>query len=249
MKICIVSLNIVPYLQNDPQAHYGGAEVQAAFLARALSTNGQKVSMVVSNLGQGMSFPHDAENAFHTADGLRGLRFFHPRLTGTLHALERAEADIYYQRNAGMITGVTAMFCRRHRKVFVYGAGSNTDFSFRTARVKGLRDKGLYYVGLKLADGFVVQNNHQKDICLQNIKRPVAVIPNGVQPSDNELPADRKLIVWVGALRRVKRPELLLELAGRMPHERFLVVGGSIGTERGFARRIELSESRVAKTW
>jgi len=46
--------------------------------------------------------------------------------------------------------------------VLVYGAGSDTDFSFRNARMDNFRDRVFFYTGLKLAHGVVVQNEYQK---------------------------------------------------------------------------------------
>lgn len=246
MRVCIVSLNIVPYLNDDRRAQYGGAEVQAAFLADALASKGHDVSMVVTDLAPEMEMPHTAENAYRSGDGVRGVRFFHPRLTGTMHALERASADVYYQRNAGCITGLVALYCRRNRKVFVYGAGSDTDFSFRRVRVAGLRDKTLYYMGLKLANGIVVQNQHQRELCERTVKRPVRVIANGVRPSSRDRALDRDVIVWVGALRRVKRPDLALALAASMPTRRFVIVGGSVGSEPAFAEKMNGMAAELA---
>src|SRR5512147_715377 len=103
MKVCIVSLNLATYFDPTPRAKYGGAEVQAAFVARALKDQGVDVSLVVANLPADVRIPYPTENAFQSSDGLPVLRFFHPRMTGIHDALARADADIYYQRNAGMV--------------------------------------------------------------------------------------------------------------------------------------------------
>jgi len=144
-----------------------------------------------------------------------------------------------------MITGVTALYCRRKGRVFVYGAGSDTDFSFRTPRLHGLRDRILYYTGIKLADGVVAQNKVQEELCRRNLKKAAQVIPNGVALGGAAESACDGRIVWVGALRRVKRPELFLELAKRLPDLRFVLIGGAIGTEEAFAREIEARAAHI----
>lgn len=238
MKVCIVALNMIPYLEEDHRAQYGGAEVQAAFLADALASRGHAVSMVVTDLTPDTVVPHEAENAYRSDKGIRGVRFFYPRLTGIMNALERAGADVYYQHCAGSITGLVGLFCRHNHKIFVYGAGSDTDFSFRRARVAGLRDKILYYIGLKLASGIVVQNHRQSELCAQLLSSPFRIIPSGVGLASGAATGDRSVIAWVGALRRVKRPDLLLGLAAAMPERRFLVMGGNVASEPGFAQEI-----------
>lgn len=245
MRICIVSLSIAPYFRRENDARYGGAEAQAAFLAGALSSRGEDVTLVVADLPAGVQLPHPAHNAFRSSAGLPGLRFFHPRLTGILSALARADADVYYQRNAGMITGVTALFCRRRGRVFVYGAGSDTDLAFRTVRLDGLRDRSLYYLGLRKADGIVVQNRRQEALSQRRFHKPVKVIANGVSLSGDVGAGGRSLVLWVGAIRRVKQPEVFVELARRLPSMRFVLVGGKSLTEREFASQILASAASV----
>lgn len=251
MKICIVSLNIVPYFDNESDAEYGGAEVQAAVVADSLKSLGHEVSMVVSNLEDGTSVPYRVENAFRTTDGLKGFRFFFPRLTGIFRAFDRVDADVYYQHCAGMITGLTALFCRKKGKVFVYGAGSNTDFAFRTVRIHGLRDKILYYAGLRLASGVVAQNEHQKELCRRVFTNPVRVIPMGVMDPDplTRTSLGHRRVVWLGALRRVKQPELFIELARRCPDVEFVMIGGGTGTEKSYAEKIGEMSRGIDNLW
>ena len=56
----------------------------------------------------------------------------------------------------------------------------------------------------------------------------------------NTSPARRKDIdvVWVGNLRPVKRPDVALELARRLPHYRFALVGGSVPRGKAYFERI-----------
>jgi glycosyltransferase involved in cell wall biosynthesis len=42
-------------------------------------------------------------------------------------------------------------------------------------------------------------------------------------------------VLWIATLRAQKRPELLIEMARRMPQHRFMLVGGSDPGERGQA--------------
>jgi glycosyltransferase involved in cell wall biosynthesis len=226
MKVCIVSLNIVPLFAGERDGLFGGAEVQASFVAGALEICNQSVSMVVADLSDPGIIPYPVENAYDSSQGVRGLRFLHPRWTGLMSALERADADVYYQRNAGMVTGPVAMFCRQKRKVFVFGAGSDVDFSPSEVAIVSVRDKMLYAYGLKMSSGFIVQNEHQREAAARRFNKPIRVIPNGVRPNDNVSDAPRDTIVWVGAMWRVKRPELFLELARRMPERKFVMIGG-----------------------
>jgi glycosyltransferase involved in cell wall biosynthesis len=245
MRICIVSLNFPWYFRPGEAAYFAGAEVQAGFVARALVSQGHEVSFVVANLRPGEKLPYPAENAFQSGDGIPGLRFFYPRVPGIRRALKRIDADVYYQRNAGMVTGVAALFCRQKGRVFVYGAGSDTDFSFRDARMDNFRDRVLFYTGLKLAHGVVVQNEYQKKRYLARHHGPVRVIPNGIDVAENETAGARDLVAWIGGIRRIKQPELFLELARRIPDRRFVLLGGGSGVEPSFEKKIRDEAARV----
>lgn len=239
MKICVVSLNLAAYFDTTPRSKYGGAEVQAAFVARALKDQGTDVSLVVADLPADIRVPYPTESAFRSADGLPVLRFFHPRMTGINEALARANADIYYQRNAGMLTGLVAHFARKHGRLFVYGAGSDTDFSFRDVLIDGVRDRVLFTYGLRRANGVVAQNNAQLDVAKRSLVAPVTAISNGVLPVDHVVAGTGGPILWAGGLRPVKRPNLFIELARRFPSREFVIVGGSTTTEVDYAAATE----------
>lgn len=239
MKVCIVSLNIVPFFSDAPDRSFGGAETQAAFVAGALRACGHDVTLVVSDLRDPGHIPFPVENAFESGDGVPGLRFFHPRWTGIMDALARADCDVYYQRNVGMITGLTAIFCRRKNRAFVYGAGSDIDFDVPQRLLNGLRDRALFGYGLKTSDGFVVQNQYQMNEARKRFDKPMRLIPNGVIPLREAPPVVPNRVVWIGALRGLKRPELVVEMARRLPHIQFSVLGGSLQSEPQTARDIE----------
>jgi glycosyltransferase involved in cell wall biosynthesis len=235
MKVCILSLNLAAYFDPHPQSKYGGAEVQAAFVARALRDQGVDVHLVVADLPSGARVPYPTESAFRAADGLPMLRFFHPRMTGIHEALARVDADVYYQRNAGMVTGLVAHHARKHGRVFVYGAGSDTDFSFQRVLIEGVRDRVMFMYGLRRANGVVVQNAAQLSAAREALEFPIMNISNGVLPVENASAHPGGPILWAGGLRPVKRPNLFIELARRFPSREFVIVGGSTTTETDYA--------------
>jgi glycosyltransferase involved in cell wall biosynthesis len=238
MKVCIVSLNIAFYYQRSGGTQHSGAEVQAALLADAFAAEGLDVTFVVQDQRNHGDLPYPSENAYFTGEGLPGTRFLWPRVPGLLGALRRADADVYFQHCAGLATGLTAWHCRRNRRVFVYFAGSDSDFSFREARVGNLRDRAIFYWGLKNASGIVAQSVQQADLCRKKLGRDPRVIPSAVALTDTAADQKDGSVVWVGTLRAVKRPELFLDLARRLPRQRFVLIGGAIESEKEFARRI-----------
>src|SRR5262245_52726696 len=239
MKVCVVSQHLAAYFDTTPRSKYGGAEVQAAFVSRALRDQGLDVSLVVADLPADVRIPYPVENAFRSDQGLPVVRFFHPRMTGINDALARANADIYYQRNCGMVTGLVAHFARKHGRRFVYGAGSDTDFSFRDVLIDGFRDKTMFMYGLRRAHGIVVQNDAQYAMAQESLRTPVVQISNGVLPVENAHVDLNGPILWAGSLRSVKRPGLFIELARRFPNRQFVMAGGSTTTEVDHAAATE----------
>ncbi len=245
MKICVVSLNIVPFYHRSTESQYGGAEVQAAVLADAFAEAGAVVSLVVKDLDDGVTLPHPAHNAFHSRAGIPGTRFFYPRVPGILSALDRADADVYFQHCAGLVTGITAWHCKRRGKRFVYFAGSDTDFLFRDVRIGSRRDKMCFFWGLRNAAAIVAQNERQEQLCRDHLGRESTVIPTAVAllPAAG---ADKDgSVVWVGALREVKGPLNFVRLAAALPDYEFVMIGGEIASEVEHAREVREAAAGV----
>lgn len=231
LRICFLSLDAYTTLTGAPEASAGGAEVQQSIIARYLVRRGYQVSFVVWDHGQGEGTAVDGitvYKAYRVEAGLPYLRFFHPRWTGIWSALQRAEADIYYQRCAGMETGLLAAFCRRQHRKFVFAAGSETDFDLKQAIIPSWRDRLLYVYGLRRADAIVTQTETQRRLLRQNFGLQARLIPNcwTEEPSAPEKPDKQSFVLWVGTLRYIKRPDLFLDLAESLPEVRFVMVGG-----------------------
>src|SRR6185369_9474625 len=86
--------------------------------------------------------------------------------------------------------------------------------------------------GLKRVDSIVVQNQVQREQVLEHYGRDSTLIPScyALPPGAK---ADRDgYILWAATVRPSKRAETFLEIARRMPHQRFVMVGGP-APERG----------------
>jgi glycosyltransferase involved in cell wall biosynthesis len=250
--VCFVALHAWPVLAQDARiAHVGGAEVQQCVLARLFARNGYQVSMVCFDYGQAERALIDGvtvHKAFAPDAGLPFVRFFHPRLTGLWRALGEVRADIYYCRAAGMGPGVVAEFCRRAGKRSVYAGASDMDFATDLRdKIPYARDRWLYRRGLARVDRIVAQNEAQRASLLANYGREALVIPSCYEPPARPAgaaPADR--VLWVGMMRAGKRPELALELARRLPHRRFVLVGGPARDDPRVFDRVQREAATLA---
>jgi glycosyltransferase involved in cell wall biosynthesis len=248
-SICFVAPHAWPVLSRDPRiAVVGGAEVQQAILARLFAAHGYRVSMVCLDFGQPPRAEVDGVTVLrsHRMDrGLPGLRFFHPRLSSMWRAMGAADADIYYYRSAAMLAGVMVEFCRRHGRRSIYAGASDRDFDADVGgQLTRVRDRWLFRRGLARADCIVAQNEVQRAGCLKTYGREAVVIPSCYelksQPSQ-----EKDCVLWVGTLHVNKRPELLLELAARLPHRRFALVGGAAAGGEAFFGEMKRRAERL----
>jgi|SRR5882672_11339128 len=228
--VCFVAPYAWPVLSQDPKLKVvGGAEVQQCILARLFVRSGYRVSMICCDYGQ----PDRAEvdgitvhKVFAPQAGLPVLRFLHPRLTLMWRALREVDADVYYQRSSAVWTGIVAAFARRHGKGSIYAGASDRDFERGAEQIRFARDRWIYRRGLAAVDAIVAQNRAQRDACRQHYGREAVLIPSCYELPGSAAPGNGDRVLWVGTIHDQKRPELLLEMARRLPHRRFVVVGG-----------------------
>jgi glycosyltransferase involved in cell wall biosynthesis len=231
-SVCLVGLQNLPVLAREYAHHgIGGMQVQQTLLGRELAKRGFDVSMVVADLGQEDGATWDGITTWRTFKpdaGIPVLRYIHPRLTSIWSALKRADADIYYVSGVGMMLGLVAMFARRYGRKYVYRLASTSDCHPDTICVKYWRDRQLYAYGLKRADLVLSQTQDQQRLMLRHYCRTSLVVPSLLEPPGRCDDFDKRTtdVLWVGALRPLKRPGLLLDLARRLPHLTFEIAGG-----------------------
>jgi len=248
MKICLLGFHNLPVLAPEYAQHtVGGESVQQTLLARALARRGHEVSMVVADHGQPDGAQWESIRVFKAYDldaGLPVLRFIHPRWTGLWSALARADADLYYTSCAGMHVGLLALFCWRARRRFVFRTASDSDCDPSRLLVRFARDRWLYHYGLRRADAILTQSAFQagaleRHYALQG--RTAAMLVEAPRAA-----AFRDLdVLWTSNVRRVKRPDRILELAGQLPGLMIHMVGGSLaGEEALFASVRDAARAR-----
>ena len=232
MRICFVAPFGYPVLAGDRSVPVvGGAEVQQAFISRELARRGHEVAMVSMDQGQseGQQVHGVTLHKTCTPDaGVPVLRFVHPRFTTLWAALKRADADIYYQRSSGAMTAFVAAFARRHGRRMVFAGASDMDFDPRLPMLRYGRDKRLYRWGAARAHRIVVQSERQQAMCRAMFGREAVRIDSCY--GHQGLPARRDgVVLWVGSVKPLKRPELFLDLVQRLPQLRFRLIGGPAG--------------------
>jgi glycosyltransferase involved in cell wall biosynthesis len=249
-SICFIGMNNYSLLsgrEDIPQI--GGAEVQRMLIARELRSRGYRVSFVTLDHGQPDGIEHDGVRvykAYALDKGLRLLRFVHPRWTGLRSAMARANADIYCARGVDNEAGQVALWCRRHKRPFVFWGAIDADF-MRELPLTGPTERWLSRLALRSADAIIAQTKTQQQLLARNYGRSSVHIPNlgrcercDVASAPNAPLGERRRVLWVGRPAKQKRFEWLLDLARTCPDVTFEVAGVSdsgSGYERDVALR------------
>jgi glycosyltransferase involved in cell wall biosynthesis len=250
--VCFVAPNAFPLLSGDDKIQLiGGAELQVVIVARRLAARGRRVSMICLDFGQQDRIEVDGITVFRAYrpnEGIPVLRFVWPRLISIWQCLKRADADIYYQQTAGILTGVMAAFCKAHARKSVFASASNPDLLPTTPRIRYARDRWIYSYGLRHVDEIFVQNEEQALLCRTNLGREPILVPNCypmplINRSVNE---KRKCILWVSTIRKLKRPELFLNLAEALPNHEFRMIGGPDDDEPTLFKSIQARANNMA---
>lgn len=232
-KICFVGYDNYPVLNPDAGTEYfGGESVQQTLLAKAFHDLGYEVSMICGDYGQSDGEVIDGITIYKTygsSEGLPIVRFIYPRMTSIFAALKRADADIYYQSCAGMMTGMVAWYCRSNNRKFVFRLAHDSDCIPGQQIIKYWRDRKLYEYGLKRTDMIAAQGVNQVELLQKNYQ--LESIPINMAVEIPKLAQSRRRdidILWVNNLRDFKRPELVVDLAKLLPEFNIAMIGGAV---------------------
>ena len=248
-SICFVGFSNLAVLAPEvDRTGASGEPLQHTLLATALARRGYRVSMVVADHGQ----PDGAVwqgvqtfNAFAPGAGLPVLRFVHPRWTGLVSALSRADAEVYYTSCAGGLVGQIAMFCAKRGKRLVFRTASDADCKPDALIAMGpwyRRDKWLYEHGLRRASSVLVQSVHQQELMRRNFALESSIAGMVVEAGRNDREFGERDIdgLWVSNMRSVKRPDVLLDVAEKLPHLSFHMVGGTVPGAARFFEQVKV---------
>ena len=238
LRVGIVGLKCYDLLAGVPHPRYvGGAERQQVQLARGLAARGHQVALVTLDDGQEDGTVHGGvrvHTCYAVNDGIPVIRFVHPRWSGLVRAMRRADADVFYQMGGDAETGQVALWCAAAGRSFVFGLASDADVDPALPLLRSRRQRVLYRTGLRRAAAVVAQTDTQRERLRQAFTVDSTVIRNctedpGEDPRGPRVRAGnpRPRCLWVGRFVAVKRLELLLDLASAEPEWDFHVVGAA----------------------
>lgn len=227
----------------------GGAEMQAELLGAGLARRGWDVHYVAEFLPRSVGAMPQLIHGVH----VHSMRV-RPHDLSVLNYLllrrttQAIDPDVYYQRAGGVYTGMVARIARAQGKPFVFGCASSLDcvpvpqrdpgFAAvsrhgmwrRVVRAPRARISSAFYsYGVGGATQVVCQTREQAVMLRQWKGVDSVVIPNGHQVPDpvQAVRQQPPVVLFVGNIKRVKRPLLFVELARACQglEARFVMIG------------------------
>jgi glycosyltransferase involved in cell wall biosynthesis len=229
--VCFIAVHIYPVLAGHRGiAFVGGAEVQQSVQMRALLRAGCRISVLTKDHGQPDVVDCDGITVYKIPDagrrGWPGLRFFHPRMSDLVRLLRRISPDIVFMQTAGEQVASAAVYARLSGRPFVFAGASDKDFVMGPLPGMPPQHTALYRWGLRAAEAVVVQNVAQLELLKRHFHRDGHLIQNGYEELLAQPGAFDGSVLWAATVKPLKRPDLVLALARRLRHLRFLMVGG-----------------------
>jgi glycosyltransferase involved in cell wall biosynthesis len=124
----------------------------------------------------------------------------------------------------------------------IFAAGFDTDVQPRHALFRRSRWWPLYAWGLARTDRIFVQHTGQLSELGARWRPKAYIVPSiaGELPLVKAHSERSPYVAWVAMLRQAKRPDVLIEIARKMPAVRFVVCGGPTpyGSPPGYSGRI-----------
>jgi glycosyltransferase involved in cell wall biosynthesis len=214
-----------PLLTHAQTLPTGGAETQIFLLARELDWRGSKVCVCVFDL-PGVDLPTRIGGV---ALLLRPPYRRHERLgkLRELFALRRAvisaDAGVLVTRVAGAEVGLVGLFAKLARRKFFYSSANISDFDLSLVSPKRV-NRLIFRLGIRLADGVIVQTSEQVRLCEQRFRRSPVLIGSICEPAPQR-DSEPEAFLWIGRLVPYKQPLAFVELARALPDARFRMIG------------------------
>ena len=218
MNVTIISLWAQKLFRPDEPQPFGGAELQLALLAEALSEiPNVTVRFITRGRGPAESFKHDRIHVhklpYRTQRLTRGML----GLWDCLRACMLLPTDVFIQRGGGFETGVAGRASRSTKKPFLFMTSSTWDVDGTHENNRGFLYGKAYMYGLKQSSAIVTQTEYQRELLLQRYFKESVVLKSS-HSIPNEIPNDKQGVLWVGRCEPCKNPERFLELAAQIPN-------------------------------
>jgi glycosyltransferase involved in cell wall biosynthesis len=178
-----------------------------------------------------------------TIDGVEFVGLDHGQiLLSWYRFLSSERPDWWYWRCAYHLWGAAVEVARLAGVRTIFSTALDRDVYPRHALFWRPRWWPLYAWGLSRTDRIFVQHQGQLSALPKRWQSKAYIVPSiaGEAAIVKSHCEREKYVAWVAVLREVKRPDLLIQIARKMPNIRFVVCGGtsSFASSPGYGERI-----------
>jgi len=216
--------------------HVGGAELQSWIIAKELAEDPKfKVYFIVRAFEDGTEIINNVI--------VFKINYKEPTIgyLKILKAMVKINADVYYQRTGGVATIFVSFFCKIFKKRFIFHVSRDEQLDNGYPYNKSTIIKKLYRISINLADFIIVQNKIQKKKVLY---KKSFIIPNAIEDVEIDKTSKKEdFILWVATITDLKRPELFIELAKKIPKYNFIMIGGT--SNKNLYKKIKSNEKKL----
>ncbi len=239
--VCIISALGYGLYRPESGLPFGGAEVQSYLLARTLAARpGRRVTVLTTVVDRaGIEMAEEIRVVRRQARGRAASQagpFEHlSAFRDMFRQFAAIDADLYLHTGSGVEAGAYALICRLQGKRFVHVIASSADLSRSTGLTEGPLRR-LYPLGVRLAHAVVCRTEEQRTLLAERYGRAGELIRTGhpiptpamptvgtASPAATVGSESARSILWIGRAHPLKQPELFLDLAARLPEERFVM--------------------------
>jgi glycosyltransferase involved in cell wall biosynthesis len=221
MKAVFANDIVYRYACRHPGA-VGGSERYQWLLARALAVRGWAVTVAVR---EGLD-----DGQVIRIDGVKFAGIGHGQFLVAWYKLLASERpDWYFSFGSTHLLGPTVAISKLFGTRSVFAAQFDLDVFPRRALSERRRFWPLYALGLAWSDRIFVQHRKQHAELPAQWQAKSYVVPGAVELPESYVSHSHRQprVAWVGVLRQPKRPDVLIEIARRLPSVQFVVCGGT----------------------
>jgi glycosyltransferase involved in cell wall biosynthesis len=225
----------------------GGAQKQSYILSTELAKDQNfDVRFCMADFGQTVFEVRENVtlwNAFNFNDHLI------KRTIKVLRTLKQINAETYIFRSPDIGVAVAVFYLKKclRKKILYMIAGDMEVSKSRLSKYTGKLTSLLMNYVYRTADMITAQTKQQSEqFYKERKKKPTAVIKN-IYTSDHSQfrSEEKKDILWVGRLDKIKNPELYLKLAEKYPSEQFTMIAPVVRDSKNFGYSVQDSAKKM----